>query len=71
MSGRLPQDYYIFLALTTNTLTANLKAAAAVSVNGEPGSAQDPHYFATPVDCAYSNATAAAEAYETGNSDAM
>ncbi len=70
-AGRHPQDYFIFLALTTNTLTANLKAAAAVSVNGALGSAQDPHYFAAPVDCAYSDATAAAEAFGTGNADAM
>ena len=69
LSGRRAQDYIVFLGLTTNTNIANLKAAAAVSINGEPGSAQDPHYFAAPVDCAYSDAAAAQEAYATGNAD--
>ena len=64
------QDYIVFLALTTNTNTANLEAAAAVTVSGAPGSAQDPHYFAAPVDCAYSDAAAAMEAYETSDADA-
>ena len=64
------QDYVIFFSLTADAVSANLLAASRVTVDSAPGSAQSPHYFAAPVDCTYSNATAAAEAYSDGNPDA-
>ncbi len=63
------QDYVIFISLTADAVSANLLAASQVTVDGAPGNAESPHYFAAPVDCTYSNATAALEAYNTGNPD--
>ena len=64
------QDYLIFFSLTADTNIANLEAAAAVTVNGAPGDARAGHYGAAPVDCIYTNTTAALEAYNTGKADA-
>ena len=45
---RCRQDYLAFFSLTANVNIYNLKAAAAAG-----GDAQDPFYFAAPIDCEY------------------
>ena len=64
------QDYVIFFSLTADVNEDNILVASQFTVNGAPGDAQAPHYFAAPVDCMYSNATAALDAYNAGDPDA-